>query len=493
MAPRRRRLANAGAYTLGNAAPRLLTFLLLPLYTRALSPAEYGRVSVALTVATGVCFLIAGGLDIALMRIYFGLAERPQEQRNFLRSLWPASGLVALVACGCLLLLVTPWLGDTGTVRRGEIALALAGAGLLVVGVTVPQSMLRAQERRRAYVTLSAVGAVATALTTVLLVVVAHRGVTGWLVAILLANVVTLGFAAYLVRWRPPKPFATGHVVAVYRLGLPLVPHSLAQWSLLLADRALLAALVTASAVGIYSLAATLAIPAMILVQSISQGFTTTYAAVGAGRATRTEMEKAIRLQVVLVMLACVPVAIVGPCIVTVIATPAYAAAAGLISWLVLGYAFLGLYYIPMNALSLGLGRTKRIWIFSAAAAALNLGLIAALVPGTGVIAAAVASAVGYFALMTSVFLYARAHRAPMWIDWRRLLLSVGIAASGVLGAELSTGYRGVTNLVIRLLWLAVTLVALALVEGLWGRLRQAAVRRPSQAVAGVPAQGKPS
>src|SRR6478735_8779237 len=82
-----RAVGNAGVYAIANAAPRLLSFLFLPLYTRALSPAEYGRLSLILVIAVAASFVLASGLDVAIFRIYFDLRAEDARKR-FVDSLW---------------------------------------------------------------------------------------------------------------------------------------------------------------------------------------------------------------------------------------------------------------------------------------------------------------------------------------------------------------------------------------------------------------------
>ena len=59
-----------------------------------------------------------------------------------------------------------------------------------------------------------------------------------------------------------------------------------------------------------------------------------------------------------------------------------------------------------MAGLTLGMGRTKFVWIATAAAAEVNIGLVYLLVPDHGILAAAVASAIGYLALLLAIGWY---------------------------------------------------------------------------------------
>jgi O-antigen/teichoic acid export membrane protein len=462
-----RAVGNAGIYAIANAAPRLLSFLFLPLYTHALSPAEYGRLSLILVIAVAASFVLASGLDVAIFRIYFGLRAEDARKR-FVDSLWLAAAVTSAIGTAIALAAVGPFIGAAGTVRFEDLALGLAGAAVLVAGTTIPQSILRAQQRRKPYLLLSLANAAISTGVTLLLVVGLGLGPTGWLVALLVANTCSLGAALVLVGWRPPVPFDGRSVRRAFGLGIPLIPHALAQWSLLLADRGVLASIVSTAQLGIYSLAATMTTPALVLVQSISQGFAASYAAAGHASSESPNIRRTVSLHSMFVLWVCLAVALLGPCVIGLATAPTFAHAAPLVPWLALGYLFLGLYYVPMSGLSLGAGRTRLVWVFSVGAAIVNLALVRLCVPRYGLISAAIASAVGYLALLLSIFAYATFVRAPLEYDWRRLAAAV-TSAIAVCGAALTTtDYTTTSGAAARLGW---TIIGVLLV-GITGGLR---------------------
>ncbi len=64
------------AYTIGFLATRAISFLLLPLYTNALTPADYGVLTLAFTFAAFSLIVFHFGIDSSLLRYYTG-AQRP--------------------------------------------------------------------------------------------------------------------------------------------------------------------------------------------------------------------------------------------------------------------------------------------------------------------------------------------------------------------------------------------------------------------------------
>ncbi|HEX8157774.1 MAG TPA: lipopolysaccharide biosynthesis protein [Solirubrobacteraceae bacterium] len=468
-----RGLRNASVYALTAGLRGALAFLLLPLYTHVLSPAEYGRLAIILSITAAATIAFSLGLDYALLRNFFQLASDPAGQRRLIDSLWTFLIVASLAAALALSALVAPWLSAGGLIRPAELIVGLIAAALYVSATTVPLSLMRAQERLRDYVVLSIVYAAATAAATVMLVVVLDAGVGGWLLAMLLANLAAFVAACRVIPWRPPKPFDRRLVHAAVLLGVPLIPHFLGHWALTLADRAVLGGIVSTTAVGVYTLAATLALPALILVQSLGQAFAPSYAGSATNEPQRAGLPGLVSVQAASVLAICLSVALLGPSLVRIVAPPAYHGASPLVPWIALGYAFLGLYSIPMSGLSLGMGHTKSIWIATVGAALTNIGAIYLLVPRHGIIAAAIASAIGYLVLLVAVGWLSRSPLNPVRYEWSRLLRVLAVIAAVYTAAVLTTDDTGIVDALVRVAWLAVAAVGLVVAGGVSaGRLR---------------------
>ena len=141
-----------------------------------------------------------------------------------------------------------------------------------------------------------------------------------------------------------------------------MLPHTLSHWALQLADRLVIAGLVSATSLGVYTLAATIATPLQLLVVSLNQGFMPTYARSGTKSGSVSELRRIVLFQITAVTALTLAGALLGGPVADILAPPSYGGASTLIPWIVLGYGFLGLYVIPMNGATLGAGRTRRVW-----------------------------------------------------------------------------------------------------------------------------------
>ena len=466
-----RSLRSAAVFSLVLAVQRALSLALLPLYTRAIGPGEYGALGVLLSVAALAAIVFGAGLEVAIVRSYFVLASDPPRQRRYIDSVWRfltvwpvAAALVASAAAW-------PFVGS-GDVGGVDVLLTLVGAALGVSASTFPLILLRARQDLRRYVAAAATPTIATPLLTVLLVVVADLGLRGFVLAIALANALSLVAAAAIVPWRPdPGGFDRLLVRGALAFSLPLLPHTLSHWGLQLADRAVLAGLVSAASLGVYVLASTLAAPLLMVLMSLNQGFMPTYARAGTGQGDG-DLRGVVVAQIVAVAGLTLAAALLGAPLAEVLAPASYSGAGELVPWLVLGYGFLGLYFVPMNGATLAAGRSRLVWVATASAAAFNVALLYLLVPSHGVEAAAIASAAAYGLLLAGTAVWAHAGPNPVRYDWRRIAPALAAAAAVYALATATSPADPAVALAVHAAWLpayAIAVVVLGVIPA--GRL----------------------
>jgi len=443
-------VVSGGVYAAATALQRAVTFLLLPLYTRVLAPAEYGRLAIGLAIFAVASFLLEFGLGLAIYRNLFQFADDPNKRERFVQSIWSFLLGAPSIAAAFLTVAIFPVLGLHSVITIVELGLSLLSAALCVSATTVPFALLRSEQRLREFLILVTITTVSSTALTLGLVVGLRDGATGWLLALAISYGVTLIAAMRVVPYRRPHPYDGGLVIEALRLSVPVIPHFTAMWALQLADRLLLAALTTVGAVGIYSLASNLAVPMALLVTGFNQGFMPSYARAGTSADPSRQLAPLISVQVALVAIICVAGCLLGPPAVHVAADARYVKAAGLVGWIILGYAFLGLYSIPMNGVTLTAGQTKRIYLVSIPAALANLGLIAGFVPVFGLRAAAVASAAGYAILLAGVAAYARVVKSGLRYPWRRIAPTLAVAAVGYTLTANCVGSASVIDLFVR-------------------------------------------
>ena len=248
MNPYKNLISNTVLFGISTFGARFLTFLLTPFYTRVLSSTEYGVTD--LLLQTGNLMIPIASVGIANAVIRYGLEQTSDKSGVF------TTGIVTTLAGFLLLLFSSPLLG------RIEFLSGYLWLVLLYVLAANIHSVCNQFARTTGHVRLFALdGVLRTVLTilfNILLLAVFPMGITGYI----LANVLADGISTVLVflrakQWRYFRLSALSHqgIARMLQYSIPLVPSTLCSWIINISDRYLIALLVGSSATGIYAVA----------------------------------------------------------------------------------------------------------------------------------------------------------------------------------------------------------------------------------------------
>jgi O-antigen/teichoic acid export membrane protein len=429
-----RLVSGSAIYALANFGIKALNFFLLPLYTRFLTPADYGLISLAETVAAVVATLLGMGLEPGMRRLYFQYVDDAGKLARYLGSVMRFSLLVtgavvvlALLAGPRILRLADPHLEVP---FYPYIALAIGAAALSQL-VQYRLGLFQVQAKPREYGWLALALFVATAACALLLVVVYRWGAYGMLLGKLIASAALALVALWMLRhWLGAKT-EWAFVLETLPLSLPLVPHSLMALGLVVADRFILERYRSLDEVGLYSLAYTLGMVMYLVSLSIAQAWQPIYFDTArAGDATGRRMLGTLSSGLATFLSA---VAFIGVLIAPEVARvldPRYRAVGRLIPWIIGGYllhAMFGLFHLSV----LQGKRTQFILFASAMAFVANIGLNLWWVPAYGMYGAAYATLVAYG--LEALVMYAYAQRLfPLPYQWSRIVLAMVVVAAGL-------------------------------------------------------------
>ena len=246
MNPYQKLLSNTVLFGLSTFGARFLNFLLTPFYTRILSSAEYGVTD--LLIQTGNLIIPIASVSIANAVIRYGLEDTEDKSGVF------TTGLLVNLTGFFVLLLVSPLLG------RIEFLSGYVWLVLLYVLAANVHSVCNQFARTMGHVRLFALdGILRTVLAIVfniLLLAVFPLGITGYVLASVLADAFTTVFVFLRAKeWRYLRLSALSGGMAgrMLRYSAPLVPSSLCSWIINISDRYLIALLVGNAANGIYA------------------------------------------------------------------------------------------------------------------------------------------------------------------------------------------------------------------------------------------------
>ena len=166
-------------YGIGGLVSRVIAVLLLPVYTRYLTPGDYGQIETLLALTTVMGLILRAGITSAFFRFYFDVDDDEERLRLLRTSFWFTMGAGTL---GLVLLLA--FAEPVSTVLFGDAGAAdlvrAAGVSLwATVNYEQLTALFRVEERSVAYVSASLANVFITIGLTLLLVVSLDKGALG--------------------------------------------------------------------------------------------------------------------------------------------------------------------------------------------------------------------------------------------------------------------------------------------------------------------------
>jgi O-antigen/teichoic acid export membrane protein len=441
LGPQLRRLGKHSAiYGLGGLVQRILAVLLLPVYTRYLTPSDYGTVETLVALTTVLVITLRLGISQAFFRFYFDSPD-PGDRRRVLRtSFWFTMGMATL---GLVL----------GVLFSQEIAFALFGSSddaevvaaafvALWAQMNYEQltSLFRVEERSAAYVTASLANIGLTIAATLLLVVVLDTGPLGVFVGSFTGTLIV--YAALIGYRREQLGLQLDRQLLreMNRFGLPLVPSALFLWVTNFSDRFFLVKLADTEEVGLYSVGVRIASAMALLLTAFRTAWPAFAYSIDDDSEARRTYAFVLTYLVALTSWVATALGLLAPWLVDWIAAPAFSSSSRVVGPL----AFAVVPFAGYVVIAIGVGRARRTqfnWVVTGAAAVVNVALNLALIPRYGMMGAAVATIAAYGTMFLGMTWWAQ-RIYPVPYQWRRVATAGGVgvalfAAGKLLGGGL--------------------------------------------------------
>ncbi len=447
-----RRLATTGAaYTASSVLSKLIAVALLPVYTRYLTPADYGAAEVLFAAVVSASIVVRLGAIEALLRFYYQADEDAGRvvSTSFATLFWAATAgaIIALPFAGPIsdALLKTH---DPGLVR-----IAIGGLWVLTLFEFL-LTLFRLEERARAYFTTTIANVMLTIPVTVVLVVGYDEGARGLLIGSYATGAAfVLGLIAVHRRrlsLRVDRPL----LGRLMRFGFPTMPAELSLYSLNFIDRLILVRYAGLAEAGLYSLAVKFAQAVNVLVR----GFQLAWPPLAYSIRDDDEARRAYALIVTWFVAGCTFMVtgmwLLSRWIVRALAAPDFFGSYKAIGLISTGVTLYALYMVLVVILGRS-GRTGFNFPATGAATVANVALNLALVPPLGIVGAGLALVASYVVVLVLMYAFTQRLFAVPY-EWGRLLRIVLASAVLVCLGELWMPTSGAAGFAGRLLlWLA--------------------------------------
>ncbi len=370
-------------YGSGYVTMAIASFVLVPIYTRHLTPSDYGVLGLMLVLYGLMTQIYDFGVTNSVGRFFF---DTPEGERDTALLQLRTTALAFLLVFGGTMTLIlwvfAPQWSQLLTQTSSHANLVrIVGVTLYAEGVAiVPLTMIRMQARSRLFVTITISRFVVTLGLSFLMVVVLHWGVRGALLAnaasAIAVVIVLSGDLRLALRSRPSWSLQR----QMWSFGLPFFPVILSAWFIEASDRYLLGIYKGHAEVGYYVLGYKVAQIMQIALAAFSMGWAPLRYKIHE-RADAPQVYRQITSYYVLASaLLTVGIGVFAREIVGVIAPASYGSAASIVPLIAAGYALNGLYLMMVTGMGIAKKTLPMAWVVTAAAVA-NVGINVVAIP----------------------------------------------------------------------------------------------------------------
>jgi O-antigen/teichoic acid export membrane protein len=266
-------VTNVALYTAGEIIPRVLSFLLLPVLTRYLTTSDYGISSYINTTLTFLYVLTTLSVNTYTLRSYYNYTTE-SEKKKLLGNIF-----VFLVGWGfimlCLEALLLPFLLNAFSVNVPFYPYFLLGLiiNFFDVIAVIPLVAYRVNENAKGFVMLSVGRTLLQYILILIFVAYFKMGLFGSFLGRLAACFPFCIIYILVIKNKGTFYFNMTQIKKALHFSLPLLPGVLSYLIISIFDRIILERYVSLSDLGLYSVAATLALTLNIIIQGIYRSF----------------------------------------------------------------------------------------------------------------------------------------------------------------------------------------------------------------------------
>ena len=380
---------NSIVFGFGTILTQALGLILIPVYTRVLTPADYGMLSIIMVVQT-ILLKIYTSPRGAVTRFYFEYKDSKKELKKFIATTLFYSIGIALITSLILSVFGKNLFGlfaKNIPFKYIQFAIWIAFFGTVF---PIVLSIYQAREKSLTYSILNITKFLLTVGFIILFVVLLKQGVLGNVRGVLIAGVIMFVIALIILAKYTSLSFDLVKLKELFHYSAPLIPHVISGWIITMIARILLNKYGKLEEVGIYTLGYQCAQIMGVILMSFNFAWTPFFFSTAKELGDKAEriFAKLTSLYMIGILFIALSISIFAKYILMLIATPEYYSAYLVIPVIVLGYVFNGMYFMATTQLNYK-KQTKYLPLITGSAALFNFLLNCWMIPKFGIMGAA--------------------------------------------------------------------------------------------------------
>ncbi|MCK5375201.1 MAG: oligosaccharide flippase family protein [Alphaproteobacteria bacterium] len=419
---------NTSLYTIGNILPSAAGFFLLPIYTRYLTPSDYGIVSSMQVLSTILAIIFTLAVERSVYRLYWD-HKTEDEKRDYLGTIVIALAPIAAFIL-ILLFLFQSLVGSIyASIPFYPFYVYAILTSFFSVFARVPKIYLQLEQKAGKFVILSILQFVVDTTLVLWFVVRMKAGAEGMLKGHMVGHALMLIIFLYMTCKVIHLTFKPWMLKGSLKFSLPMIPSLLCAWVLNLSDRIFIERYLSLSDVGIYSLGYKIAGLVLIITGAFGMAYNPVFYQLANSEdqvAAKRTLYSYNNIYVMVILLVCFLVSFFSKEVIVLLLDPRFAEAYKIVPIIALAY------FISIGASLLNLSiyqekKTVAIMFIQIFGASLNIALNFLLVPNFGAYGAAYATVLSFTAILICKYLYAKKCYFIDY-DWNKIIMGLLLA-----------------------------------------------------------------
>ena len=241
-------------YGISSVIEPFIRFIMLPLYTRYLTPEDYGTLALTGVVGMFLSSVIGLGVSSGMLRFYF--QYKTKEEKDEVITTVMIFTIISSALYLTVLLVIEPFVsGVLFSIENSGVYYNLViGGTVLEIAATRLFSVFRAEEKVKIFTTFTIISLIIQFLLNILFVVVFETGVRGILEATIISTIFSILLLMPSAIKGKKMRFSKTKLKEIISFSTPLVPAAISHIVLNLSNRYFLDYFISKRGVGIFQL-----------------------------------------------------------------------------------------------------------------------------------------------------------------------------------------------------------------------------------------------
>jgi O-antigen/teichoic acid export membrane protein len=419
-------------YTFGIVLSKIISFIMIPIYTNLLLPEEYGTLQLLVITIDLISVIFSVGLTSSIMRYYF------KENSINYKDMVISSALISIIAIFTVASIIFTlfsgffskmvFASEAYSVHFKIMFLTMLFAGV----IEMPLLYLRAVQKSKLFIIISLARLIIQLSLNILFLVVFGMGVLGVLYSGLITSIIIVLYLSIYTFKSVGFKYNFGIMKQLFIFGFPIIFSDISTFVLTFSNRYFLNHFCDLHTVGIFSLSYKFGILVSTFFISPFNQIWGAKMFEFADKDNAAEIfSKILNYYIIIGLTLTLGLSLLTKDALRIISNPSYWPAYRLVPYLSISYIINGMIYIIYIGILLK-EKTKYIALSTIAAALVSLSLNYLIIPPLGGKGAALSTLISYsirlilIAIITQKFFYIK-------YDWKLILKSYGLFAIMVI------------------------------------------------------------